>query len=97
MQALESIQREQVSGGSELYSEAPPPPNVRRPIAIYQAARAIIGAITPYYDEVSKVIYPSQAPRAECIFRSGTILACHCCAEYTWKRSEPSLLLCWMM
>ena len=35
--------------------EDPPPLSLRRQIAIYEGARALIGAITPHFDEVAKV------------------------------------------
>lgn len=54
MQALERIENEDL-GDSLFYEHEPPPHSVRRQVAIYEAARALIGAITPYFDEVSKV------------------------------------------
>ena len=54
MQALERIENEDL-GDALFYQHDPPPPSVRRQVAIYEAARALIGTITPYYDEVAKV------------------------------------------
>ena len=35
------------------------PPLLRRSIAVYEAARCVIGYMTPFYDEISKVITAS--------------------------------------
>lgn len=57
MQALEKIHREKIgkAGSASQYEEDIVPPLLRRSIAVYEAARALIGYITPYYDDVSKV------------------------------------------
>ena len=34
------------------------PPVMKRSIAVYEAARVLIGYITPRYDEISQVCFP---------------------------------------
>ena len=54
--ALEHVQAEKLgySGDSTASDEALAPPQMRRSIAVYEAGRALIGSITPDYDEISK-------------------------------------------
>ena len=56
-QALENIHRERLGSGSTAsqYDEAIVPPVLKRSIAVYEAARVLIGYITPRYDEISQV------------------------------------------
>lgn len=58
-EALEKIQTEKVSRQSVTRmpgnDEETVPPLVRRQIAAYEASKALIGTLTPLYDEVSKV------------------------------------------
>ncbi|KAK9821723.1 hypothetical protein WJX81_004862 [Elliptochloris bilobata] len=67
-QALENIQQEKLgaagSGGSgRLYDDDIVPPVMRKGIAVYEAARALMGLITPHYDEISKVsVCPGGVP-----------------------------------
>lgn len=61
-QAMENIQQEKmgVAGGSGgQYDDNVVPPVMRKSIAVYEAARALMGLITPHYDEISKVCSPS--------------------------------------
>lgn len=44
------------SGGQ--YDDNVVPPVMRKGIAVYEAARALMGLITPHYDEISKVRSP---------------------------------------
>ena len=57
LQALESIHREKYGGGGSAtqFEDEVVPPLLRRSIAVYEAARCLIGYITPHYDEISKV------------------------------------------
>lgn len=57
VQALESIHREKYGGGGTAtqFEDEIVPPLMRRSIAVYEAARCLIGYITPHYDEISKV------------------------------------------
>ena len=57
VQALESIHREKYGGGGTAtqFEDEVVPPLLRRSIAVYEAARCLIGYITPHYDEISKV------------------------------------------
>jgi len=57
LQALESIHREKYGGGGTAtqFEDEVVPPLMRRSIAVYEAARCLIGYITPHYDEISKV------------------------------------------
>ena len=55
--ALENVQAERLgysAGASTGSDEAMAPPQMRRSIAVYEAGRALIGSITPDYDEISK-------------------------------------------
>lgn len=56
--ALESIQAERLgySVDANQSDEALAPPQLRRSIAVYQAGCALLAAITPDYDEISKVL-----------------------------------------
>ena len=56
-QALENIHRESLGRGSTAsqYDEAIVPPVLKRAIAVYEAARVLMGYITPDYDEISQV------------------------------------------
>ncbi len=62
-QALENIHRERLGRGSTAsqYDEAIVPPVMKRSIAVYEAARVLIGYITPRYDEISQVHSPMTA------------------------------------
>ena len=57
--ALEKIHREKFTrGGAGMagqFEEQMIPPLMRRTMAVYEAAKALIGYITPFYDEISKV------------------------------------------
>jgi cell division protease FtsH len=56
--SLETLQREQAlsaTGDDSHFQVTHPPPAVRRAIAIYEAAKAILGHITPGYDELQRV------------------------------------------
>lgn len=57
MQALEKIQNERFGMGivTTQYEDDVVPPLMKRSIAVYEAARCLIGCMTPEYDEVSKV------------------------------------------
>ncbi len=60
--ALERIHRERLAKGGALgggndagaFEEQVIPPALRRTIAVYEAAKALVGYITPNYDEISK-------------------------------------------
>ena len=56
-QALENIHRERMGRGSTAsqYDEDIVPPVMKRGIAVYEAARVLMGFITPGYDEISQV------------------------------------------
>lgn len=58
MQALENIHREKLGRGSTAsqYDENIVPPVLRKSIAVYEAARVLMGYITPGYDEISQVL-----------------------------------------
>ena len=60
-QALEKIHREKFGGGGTAtqFEDETVPDLLRRSIAVYEAARCVIGYMTPFYDEISKVIQPS--------------------------------------
>ena len=61
--ALERIHRERFAKGGALggvsnpgaFEESVIPPLMRRTIAVYEAAKALMGYITPNYDEITKV------------------------------------------
>lgn len=55
--ALEEIQMEKVARGSSLesFGQTAVPKDVRESIAVYEAGTALIGFITPNYDELQKV------------------------------------------
>lgn len=57
-QALEKIHREKFGGGGTAtqFEDETVPDLLRRSIAVYEAARCVIGYMTPFYDEISKVI-----------------------------------------
>lgn len=57
LQALEKIHREKYGGGANTtqFEDEVVPPIMRRSIAVYEAARCLIGYMTPFYDEISKV------------------------------------------
>ena len=59
-QALEKIHREKFGGGGTAtqFEDETVPDLLRRSIAVYEAARCVIGYMTPFYDEISKVIQP---------------------------------------
>ena len=61
-QALENIHRERMGRGSTAsqYDEDIVPPVMKRAIAVYEAARVLMGFITPGYDEISQVPHESQ-------------------------------------
>ena len=56
-QALEKIHREKFGGGGTAtqFEDETVPDLLRRSIAVYEAARCVIGYMTPFYDEISKV------------------------------------------
>ncbi|KAL0023671.1 hypothetical protein WJX77_011852 [Trebouxia sp. C0004] len=56
-EALEIIHREKYGGGGSTtqFEDEIVPPLMRRSIAVYEAARCLIGYMTPHYDEISKV------------------------------------------
>lgn len=56
-EALEKIQREKFAGGSTAtqFEDVTVPDLMRRSIAVYEAARCVIGYMTPFYDEIGKV------------------------------------------
>lgn len=56
MQALESLQQESFESGEDIQEDEHAPAALRRSVALYEAARALIGVITPHYDEVAKVL-----------------------------------------
>ena len=58
-QALEKIHREKFGGGGTAtqFEDEAVPDLLRRSIAVYEAARCVIGYMTPFYDEISKVIH----------------------------------------
>ena len=60
-QALENIHRERMGRGSTAsqYDEDIVPPVMKRAIAVYEAARVLMGFITPGYDEISQVSQPT--------------------------------------
>ena len=57
LQALEKMHREKFGGGASAteFEDEIVPPLMRRGIAVYEAARCVIGFMTPRYDEISKV------------------------------------------
>lgn len=59
LQALEKIHREKFGGGGTAtqFEDEAVPELLRRSIAVYEAARCVIGYMTPFYDEISKVTY----------------------------------------
>lgn len=65
LQALESIHREKYGGGGSAtqFEDEVVPPLMRRSIAVYEAARCLIGYITPHYDEISKVPFSMHLMR----------------------------------
>ncbi|GMH43653.1 hypothetical protein BSKO_11575 [Bryopsis sp. KO-2023] len=70
-EALEGIQmeRQNRSSGTQNYDQDIIPPMMRRAIAIYEAGRALVGYITPYYDEVHKVtVCPNGVPTGNTFF-----------------------------
>ena len=57
-QALEKIQSEKFGGGGGTVTEFEDetvPELMRKSIAVYEAARCVIGYMIPFYDEISKV------------------------------------------
>ncbi|KAL3153794.1 hypothetical protein ABBQ32_013378 [Trebouxia sp. C0010 RCD-2024] len=56
-EALEKIHREKFGGGGTAtqFEDEAVPELLRRSIAVYEAARCVIGYMTPFYDEISKV------------------------------------------
>ncbi len=54
---LEQLQRERLGGkvDNSRSEDVQAPPQMRRNIALYEAGRALLGYITPDYDEVAKV------------------------------------------
>ena len=72
-EAVEKLQVEKANRGvivrTDLIDEDVVPPLIRRQVAVYTAAKALIGAITPYYDEVSKITCcPGNAPTGQVFF-----------------------------
>ena len=69
--ALERIHRERIAKGGALggvtnvgaFEEEEIPPLMRRTIAVYEAAKALTGYITPNYDEITKARCWSAAER----------------------------------
>lgn len=63
-QAIESIEEEEygAGGGGLADADEAPPLSLRRQIAVYEGARALIGSITPHFDEVAKVRASSSFP-----------------------------------
>jgi len=69
--ALERIHRERFAKGGALggvsnpgaFEETVIPPLMRRTIAVYEAAKALMGYITPNYDEITKVRRLKQLDR----------------------------------
>ncbi len=58
---MENIQQEKLGAAGargRLYDDDIVPPALRKGIAVYEAARAILALITPLYDEISKVPRP---------------------------------------
>lgn len=55
--ALEEIQMEKLSRGSSLesFGRVAVSKDVRRSIAVYQAGTALVGLVTPNFDELQKV------------------------------------------
>lgn len=70
-EALEGIQmeRQSRSSGTQTYDQDIIPPMMRRAIAVYEAGRALVGYITPYFDEVHKVtVCPGGVPTGNTFF-----------------------------
>lgn len=61
-QALEKIHNEKYGGGvgDAQFEDGKVTPLIRRTIAVYMAARALMGCITPEYDELQKVVVTPQ-------------------------------------
>jgi cell division protease FtsH len=56
-EALEKVHREKMAGGASAvnFEQDVIPPAMRRTIALYEAARALVGHLTPGYDEIQRV------------------------------------------
>lgn len=55
-EALEKIHRDKLSGGTQVnFEQDVIPKSMQQTIALYEAARALIGYITPGYDEIQRV------------------------------------------
>lgn len=57
-EALEKVHREKMGAGgtaATAFEADVVPPRMRRTIALYEAARALIGYITPHFDEIQRV------------------------------------------
>ena len=56
-EALEKIHRDKMGGGDKatMFDQDVVPPRMRRTIAIYEAAKALIGYISPNFDEIQRV------------------------------------------
>ncbi len=50
------------------------PPQLRRNIAVYEAARALLGYITPDFDEISKVPPPCGSPNKSQLVQQGPVV-----------------------
>lgn len=63
-QALEKIHMEKMgrSGQSIVYEDDIVPPLMRRNIAVYECAKALLAHVTPNYEELSKVLSRHCAP-----------------------------------
>ena len=74
LQALEKIHREKYGGGGTAtqFEDEIVPPLMRRSIAVYEAARCLIGYMTPYYDEISKVSFTQTL--IQCFVCTGSLL-----------------------
>lgn len=65
--ALEKIQLEKVGGGDmqdlSTFDEGTVTPLIRRSIATYMAAKALVGLATPDYDDLQRIVVtPDNAP-----------------------------------
>ena len=57
-EALEKVHRDKMGSGGNAataFEDDVVPPRMRRTIAIYEAARALLGYITPHFDEIQRV------------------------------------------
>jgi len=84
VQALENIHREKMGRGSTAsqYDENIVAPVLRKSISVYEAARVLMGYITPGYDEISQVL---SSPSAEEVHLHLLLAAC---LLPTWRPPE---------